>query len=577
MDHLLIRKVRRRDRIARWCITFGGIFIVISVLGILLLIAEVALPLFAPATAKVVAQVSAPGAGQPVLAIGVDEYLETAYTLSAEGVFAFFDAHDGTPLRREALAKPTPAARVIAAEGTARLRYTLLWSDGTVTLERLVFRPVFDAAGRRTIASALERLADFAPEPGQTPTHLAVARAQGEEGAVLARLTAAGRLRVTQRVVSTNLLGDTSAETHTFEVDNLPDAPLSALALDSAGETLYVGTRDGRLARWDLREPGQARALDQVQAFSDGRAVTALALVLGDISLAVGDAQGGHATWFPVPTTDGAKRLRRIHPLQPHGAPVTRILATANNKALLSVSADGHLSYDYSTNQRHLLSLAPARPPAAVGLSTRSNGVIAIDSAGEVTLWALHVPHPEASWRIFFGKIWYEGFPAPAYSWQSSAASEDFEPKLSLVPLIFGTIKGTLYGILFAAPLAVFAALYSSRLMNPRLHRVIKPTFEIMGSIPTVVIGFIAALWLAPLVRVSLGTLLVLVVVLPVLVVLGVWIWERLTALDTVRRRLRGWCRWWCWPWCWPPWAARPWRPRCSGATCPCGSISTWG
>ncbi|MBI3992720.1 MAG: ABC transporter permease subunit, partial [Candidatus Lambdaproteobacteria bacterium] len=229
-----------------------------------------------------------------------------------------------------------------------------------------------------------------------------------------------------------------------------------------------------------------------------------------------------------------------IHPLQPHQAPVTRILATANNKALLSVSADGRLLYDYTTNQRHLLSLTPAQPPAAVGLSTRSNGAIAIDGAGEVTLWALHVPHPEASWRTFFGKLWYEGFPEPEYTWQSSAGTEDFEPKLSLVPLIFGTVKGTLYGLLFAAPLAVFAALYSSHLMNPRLHRVIKPTFEIMGAIPTVVIGFIAALWLAPLVRVSLGALLLLLVLLPLLVMLGVGVWERVTALGAVRKVLRG-------------------------------------
>ncbi|MBI3991846.1 MAG: ABC transporter permease, partial [Candidatus Lambdaproteobacteria bacterium] len=356
MDHLLIRKVRRRDRIARWIITFGGILIVISVLGILLLIAEVALPLFAPATQQVVARFRAPSTAQPALAVGVDEYLETAYTLSPEGVFTFFDAHDGRTLRSEALARPAPAARVVAAEGTARLRYTLLWSDGTVTLERLVFRPVFDADSRRTIASTLERSARFAPEPGAAPTRLAVARAAGDEGAVLARLTADGRLRVTRQVVATSLLGESTTETHTLDVADLPDAPLSAMTLDSAGDTLYLGTADGRLARWDLREPGEARRLGQVQAFADGRAVTALTLLLGDISLAVGDERGGHATWFPVPAEDGTKRLRRIHPLQPHQAPVTRILATANNKALLSVSADGRLLYDYTTNQRHLLS-----------------------------------------------------------------------------------------------------------------------------------------------------------------------------------------------------------------------------
>ena len=81
--------------------------------------------------------------------------------------------------------------------------------------------------------------------------------------------------------------------------------------------------------------------------------------------------------------------------------------------------------------------------------------------------FALDNPHPEVSWRTLFGKVWYEGYAQPEYVWQSTGATDDFESKLSLVPLVFGTIKGTLYAMLFAMPLAVLGALYTSQFVHP--------------------------------------------------------------------------------------------------------------
>ena len=77
------------------------------------------------------------------------------------------------------------------------------------------------------------------------------------------------------------------------------------------------------LLRWDISEPGQVRLLDSVQASEDRQAITSLALVLGDVSLAVGDARGALTTWFPVKVAGSGedRRLTRIHTLRPnHGA-----------------------------------------------------------------------------------------------------------------------------------------------------------------------------------------------------------------------------------------------------------------
>jgi phosphate transport system permease protein len=109
--------------------------------------------------------------------------------------------------------------------------------------------------------------------------------------------------------------------------------------------------------------------------------------------------------------------------------------------------------------------------------------------------------------------------------WQSTGGTDDFESKLSLTPLIYGTLKGTFYALLFAVPLALLGALYTSQFMHPTLKSVIKPSVEIMAALPSVVLGFLAGLWLAPLVEKIVPGLFLLPLVIPALVLpaLGVW------------------------------------------------------
>ncbi|NKB25603.1 MAG: hypothetical protein GKR87_14760 [Kiritimatiellae bacterium] len=65
---------------------------------------------------------------------------------------------------------------------------------------------------------------------------------------------------------------------------------------------------------------------------------------------------------------------------------------------------------------------------------------------------------------------------------------------MSITPLVFGSIKGTLYAMIFALPLALFGALYMSQLAHPRIRSVVKPMVEMMAAIPSVIIGFLATL-----------------------------------------------------------------------------------
>lgn len=70
-------------------------------------------------------------------------------------------------------------------------------------------------------------------------------------------------------------------------------------------------------------------------------------------------------------------------------------------------------------------------------------------------------------------------------------------PKMSFIPLILGTLKATFVGLLFACPIGVAAALFTSEFAPARLREWIKPIIELLAGIPSVVLGFFALLVLA--------------------------------------------------------------------------------
>ena len=275
-------------------------------------------------------------------------------------------------------------------------------------------------------------------------------------------------------------------------------------------------------------------------AFRDKRAITSLGVLLGDVSLAVGDAQGQLTTWFFVHTGGGSSRkLRLIHTLAPHADAVRQIVPAQRSKALLSCDDGGTAALDYMTSERRLATLGGAPPLGQVGLSPRGDALLGLDAQRRLAAWRILCPHPEISWRTLFGKVHYEGYDEPDYVWQTTGGDE-YEPKMSLVPLLFGTLKATVYAMLFAVPLSLAAAAYVSHFTVPGFKQWIKPTVEIMAALPSVVIGFIAALWLAPIIEHRLGTLLLCLLSIPAAVAAFLLLWQWLGRRDWARRIAHG-------------------------------------
>lgn len=546
MNERFRRRAKRNDRIARWVITCGGMLVIFCVIFILLLITNVTLPLFRASQAELYAKFTLPGNVKPgeIRALGIDEYLETGFCLDSQGRFRFFETQRGSEIDLVQAPPPGNADQPLrAVDAYARLQFGLLWADGSMTLEKVNFRPAFDPANnnRRTIEHTVQHQAVFPPPTGGAPER-SLARLADDGRRTRVDLTADGRLTITQLVSSENLLGETVEESHYQEL-TVPDyGAVRSLTLDSHGQALYAGTERGYLLRWSLEEPGSAELLDEIPAFADRRAITALAMVFGDYSLAVGDAAGQVTTWFPVrgDETSPRKSLRLIHELSRHAAPVAALQPSPRDKSLLSLGQDGTLHLDHMTSERHLLDLGNHLPLTKYAFSTRGDGVIGLTTESGAVIWRIDNPHPEVSWKTLFGKVWYEGYDEPAHVWQSSSASDDFEPKMSLTPLIFGTLKGTFYAMLFAVPLALFGAIYTSQFCRPRLRAVIKPTIEVMAAIPTVIIGFLAALWLAPIIERSLGAVFLSIVMIPACLMLAIILWQALRERSAFKRVERG-------------------------------------
>ena len=333
------------------------------------------------------------------------------------------------------------------------------------------------------------------------------------------------------------LIGGTRREESTQTLVAEVDGEVTAMQVDERGESLFLGTSAGRITRYELGDREQPRAAETVTV--GAAPVTTLGFLIGDRTLVAGSQAGDVSSWQVVPPpTGGAARLTRINDFEPHAGPVAAVSASRRDKGFVTADARGDVKLRYGTSGETLATFGgDGSPVRGLAFAPKADGVIAVDQGGRLAHWRVHNPHPEVTLRTLFGKVWYEGYSRPEWVWQSTGGTDDFESKLSLTPLIYGTLKGTFYALLFAVPLALLAALYVSEFMHPTARGYVKPVVEIMAALPSVVLGFLAGLWLAPVVERIVPGLFVLPMV-EVLVILAAYgAWRAVPA--TLRGRLR--------------------------------------
>jgi phosphate transport system permease protein len=284
----------------------------------------------------------------------------------------------------------------------------------------------------------------------------------------------------------------------------------------------------GFLHYYDIVDPAQARLVESVDV-GQGERVTAAEFLVGSVSIVFGTESGTLSQWFLVRDEGNSYNFTRIREFDSHGAEITAITAEQTRKGFVAVDANGQVGIHYGTSSRTLfLDKVSDQALTHIAISQINGRLLWLSDQQQVSSAELWNEHPQLSWEAMWDKVWYEGREDPEYIWQSSSASDEFESKFSLVPLTIGTLKAAMYAMLFAMPLAIAGAIYTAYFMTPKLRGLVKPSIEIMEALPTVILGFLAGLWLAPFVENNLPAVFSFFLLMPVMLLLFAYFWTRL-------------------------------------------------
>lgn len=546
-------------------ITVGGISVIITVVGICLFLVATVFPLFRSGEIVPAAQ-NATELSQPRILLA-DEYQASTLSVDSAGRLNVLHTATGKPV--------LPAANLcdvqvssLAFEPSQEL-LAIGRADGKVQLGRAGFvtellstSEVGDAPSKWTIGTSgpfkhgdeagviqrfsLDQFRFIKPEVSLAdPAELSAGsgavvaidlRTRGETQYLLT-LRADGVMALGQ-VRTIKPLGGGKPRTRiseqavesSFEKMGLPKWAF----ISGDGESIYCLWPTGHLQRYSTHtvEDQPIRLTETVQIVASGRQVTSAAMMLGGLTVLAGDDKGtlnaGFAAVNPAASTPDGLSFVVSHRIDVSAHPLTAINVSTRDRTLVIGDAGGGLELLNLTSEKLVsrISTESSDSISAVAISPKLDGVLAVSNRGTLAHFHLEPGHPEASLHSLFGKVHYEGSLEPQYSYQSSSGEDTAEPKLSLVPLILGTLKATVFAMLFAAPLAILAAIYTSEFLKPDVRRYVKPAIETMASLPSVVLGFVAAIIVAPWVSQHLPSVLVAFFVLPFAVLLGAHLWQ---------------------------------------------------
>ncbi|MFI7855870.1 phosphate ABC transporter permease [Pseudomonas promysalinigenes] len=540
----LQRKRRMRalkDRLTRWYVLVGGLAVLAAITLIFFYLAYVVLPLFqgAELTSKKALTPAwlQQGAGKPLM-IALEEQNLVGMRVSDKGQVIFFDTKGGNELSSVDLPLPSGTqVTSISADQPGSPLVVLGLSNG----QALVFHHGYKVTypnNKKTISPAIDYPYGQQPlvldDQGRALEHVSV-NVNGDT-LMLAGSTGA-HLQVVELSRSENMLtGETTTEQNRIELPQMTEA-VKNIFIDPRQQWLYVLNGRATADVFSLRD----KSLNGRYKLSESAdtEITAATQLVGGISLIIGDSKGGLAQWFMARDPDGEQRFKQIRTFQLGKAAIAQIDAEERRKGFIALDADGKLGVFHSTAHRTLLVEPVAEGAGVLALSPRANRIV-IEEGGKLLPLSLRNPHPEISFSALWGKVWYENYDAPQYVWQSTASNTDFEPKLSLSPLTFGTLKAAFYAMILAAPLAIAAAIYTAYFMAPGMRRKVKPVIELMEAMPTVILGFFAGLFLAPYLEGHLPGVFSLFLIMPLGILLTGFAWSRLP--ESIRLRIPdGW------------------------------------
>ena len=530
---------KTKDKLANITITGGGMAVLMAILLIFFYLLYEIMPMFKSANIEAVSRYSleqkAASKNGDTLYLAMEEQAEIAVRLQSSGQIDFFAANSGKKVKQYQL--PLSSQLTAFALNSEQQPLLALATGGDVLLAKPIYKISYPN-DQRLITPVMEYpYGEEAISVSRgTITQLAV-RDTEEQLLLLAAVD--GQLEGIRLVKEEDFLSEEIVLVE--EVLLLPELDINIdwLLIGPDQRWGYVVSRQGDYRVINLNSE---QIVDSGRLITQGE-VTDVRLLLGEISLMISTDQGEIQQWFMVRGDGELPRLQNIRSFQGSDSAIKLAATEHRRKGFLTVDNDNQLAIYYTTSGRQLLSesIADASAPISqLAIAPRANALLTQQANGEFGYWLLDNEHPEISWQALWEKVWYESYPEPDYIWQSSASNNDFEAKYSFTPLAFGTLKAAFYAMLIATPLALCGAIYTAYFMTPVVRRKVKPLIELMEALPTVILGFLAGLWLAPFIERNLPGVFSLLLLMPVGVLIFGFCWSRLP--DGLRLRVPdGW------------------------------------
>jgi phosphate transport system permease protein len=524
-----------KNTLAQWLITVGGISVLFTLVLIFLYLLYVIKPIFESAKIETVGQYEI-NTTAPILSTGVDELKEIAFQITQQGDINFYQlvksaAHEkGALVLNESLLSDGKKLLNVVESGVENK--ILVDNEGGLKLIAAKFFSNFDSGTREIIPSVAYPLGEeliTVDENGQFLTQLSFS--MDDEKAVFVAYTEDNRLIKTSLIAEDDFTYDTAHEAVYQEIDFPVDHVTEILVTPDM--SLAFVRSDDQIFVYDLSDEYSVDLKATIipsleQNSTKPQHVTSMALLSGSSSILIGNSAGKVSQWFEV-ATDNGRQFKNIRSFDVSNTEaVTKIYTEQFRKSFYTLTPSGDMGVFYTTSEADLWrGQLTTSQPNAFAISPRADGLVIIED-NQLKLFSVENEHPEVTWSALWEEVWYEGYPEPEFIWQSTSGSDDFEGKFSLVPISFGTMKAAMYAMLFAVPIALSAAIYTAYFMTPGMRRKVKPTIELMEALPTVILGFLAGLWLAPIIENYLPAIAMLLILLPLAVFLTAFAWHQL-------------------------------------------------
>ncbi|MFM2589064.1 ABC transporter permease subunit [Vibrio sp. TBV020] len=498
------RKRLIKDRLIRLAVSAGGVGVLAALVLIFVYLAIMVLPLFSDA--KITPNVrSIPVTMTQPIAAGIDEYGENAFVISADGTIDFWSLINNSqqPVLTEQIAQPNS---LFAPSLSAFGWYGFASPEGKV---RLV-QPRMDSVLTKESREFAPNLIDMS-----MPFDLHV------EGRSLKQFAFASQKELTlvgwYQDNSVRVRWQSESGIHDFEFAQ-PIEQVDQILVTPEGDTIYLRSGSDLIVAVKQYDSFTVREVVDLSQGKPQHAVTDIDLLSGAYSVLVTHQDGLVSQWFDV-LADGQCSLTHIRQFK-LASELQFLLPDTYRKGFYSFYINGTIQSHYTTSEKLVIfKRAYKKAPQLAAMSQNEMYLLAVKK-GELSVAEVDNPYPEVSPSSLWQKVWYESYPEPEFVWQTTSASDEFEAKFSLVPIAFGTLKAAAFAMLFAVPIAVFGAIYTAYFMTPKMRRVVKPSIELMEALPTVIIGFLAGLWFAPIVETHLAAIVTLMMFLPISTIL---------------------------------------------------------